>query len=94
MPSLLAAAESHHRHLAALEFTSLAFLPCAPTPIADPYTVPSDKGSDKPVTKASNPAMGNNNKRAILATATTGPTNGSGNSSNNSHAAKKKRTDE
>ena len=47
MPSLLAAAESHHRHLAALEFTSLAFLPCAPTPIADPYTVPSDKGSDK-----------------------------------------------
>ena len=51
LPSLLAAAESHHRHLAALEFTSMAFLPCAPTPIAEPYSVASpmlikDKGSD------------------------------------------------
>ena len=47
LPSLLAAAESHHHHLAALEFTSLAFLPCAPTPIADPYTVTTNKGLDK-----------------------------------------------
>ena len=53
LPLLLAVAESHHRHLAALEFSSLAFLPCAPTPIADPYTAPTDKGSDQDKDKSS-----------------------------------------